>query len=267
MVPEWYKKAEELFLNGETYANIGKLINVDRKRVSYWIRKNGHQTDPKKVRNKKNFSRKYQFEEEIFEKIDTEEKAYWLGFLYADGYVSEYKNDISVSLAEKDVEHVIKLKDFIKTNAPIKIKQKKTKEKTYISYSLTFTSQKTKQDLINLGCIPRKSNILVFPNQNQVPSELLSHFIRGYFDGDGCVTHANKGKQIAVEILGTKDFIESLIKWSDINANIHSFKHSPTTYRVQYFGEKGNSFLEKIYHNSNIKLERKYSKFVNFRPC
>lgn len=266
MIPEWYKKAEELFLNGETYASIARLINVDRKRVSYWIRKNGHQTDPKRIRNKKTVSRKYKFEEAIFEKIDTEEKAYWLGFLYADGNVSEYKNDISVSLAEKDIEHVMKLKKFIKSDAPIKIKRKKFKDKIYISYSLTFTSKKTKQDLIDKGCVPRKSNILVFPNNNQVPSDLLNHFIRGYFDGDGSVTHANKGRQISVEILGTKDFIESLIEWSGINVNIHSFKHSPTTYRVQYFGGKANSFLEKIYHNSTVNLERKYNRYVNFRP-
>lgn len=267
MVPEWYGKAEEMFLKGDTYANIGRVLGADRKKVSYWIRKMGHQTDPKRLRNKKTVSRKYHFEEDIFENIDTKEKAYWLGFLYADGNVSEYKNDIEVGLAEKDSEHLKKLKSFLRSDAPIKEKKKKTKEKTYIGYTLTVTSQKTKKDLIDKGCHPRKSLSLIFPNKNQVPEELMPDFIRGYFDGDGSVTHANKGAQISAEILGTKDFIKSLIDWVGVDVNIHSFKHSPTTFRVQYFGPKAEIFFKIIYQNPTIYLNRKYKRYVNFRPC
>lgn len=266
MVPKWYDKAEEMFLKGDTYADIGRAIDVDRKRVSYWIRKMGHKTNPKRIRNSKTISRKYHFKEDIFETIDTEEKAYWLGFLYADGNVSEYKNDISVGLAEKDAEHLSKLKMFLQTNAPIKKKKKKHKNKTYIGYSLTVTSQQTKKDLIDKGCMPRKSMNLSFPDKKQVPKNLLPHFVRGYFDGDGSVTHANKGRQISAEILGTREFIEELIEWVGVDVNIHSFKHSPTTFRVQYFGPKAEVFFKKIYQNASVSLSRKYERYVNFRP-
>lgn len=266
MFPEWYAQAEEMFLQGDTYAEIGRFLGVDRKKVSYWIRKSGHKTDPKRIKNTKTIYRKYNFNEDIFEKIDTEEKAYWLGFLYADGNVSEYKNDIEVGLAEKDKEQIEKLKSFYQTDAPIKVKRKKTDGKIYVGYALTVTSQKTKQDLIEKGCIPTKSLILKFPNNEQVPENLISHFVRGYFDGDGSVTHANKGKQISAEILGTQEFIGSLIEWSGINVNIHSFNHSPTTFRVQYFGPKAESFFQKIYQDATVYMDRKYKRYVNFCP-
>lgn len=49
----------------------------------------------------------------IFENIDTEEKAYWLGFLYADGCVGSKESKVELSLAEKDLRHMEKFRSFI----------------------------------------------------------------------------------------------------------------------------------------------------------
>ena len=114
-----------------------------------------------------------------FEKIDSEEKAYWLGFLYADGYISFSENKIELSLAEKDVHHIEKFRDFLGINNRICYRP------SVKAYRLSFRSDKCKQDLINQGCTPRKSLTLKFPTSKQVPYELIRHFIRGYFDGDG----------------------------------------------------------------------------------
>lgn len=265
MFPEWYEKAEKLFLEGKTYVEIGKELTVGRKTVSHWLRKGGHKTDAKYFRDVK-ISRRYQLDETVFETIDTEEKAYWLGFLYADGFVSDSKNDIEIGLAEKDVAHLNKAKLFFNTDRPLSKKTKRMKEKEYIGYRLTITSQKLKADLINKGCVNKKSLILKFPTEEQVPKSLLPHFVRGYFDGDGSVTHANKGRQIAAEILGASDFIDGLIDWVDSSPTKHSFNHSVQTFRVQMFGPKANAFFEKIYENATIYLDRKYTKYVNFAP-
>jgi hypothetical protein len=116
---------------------------------------------------------------DIFQNIDTEEKAYWLGFLYADGCVHSQENKIELGLAEKDYEHLNKFRNFLQ------IKNKIAYRDSTKSYRLSFRSKKSKQDLIALGYIPCKSLLLHFPNSQQVPDYLIKHFIRGYFDGDG----------------------------------------------------------------------------------
>src|SRR5688572_26837187 len=126
-------------------------------------------------------NRKYNLNEQFFEKINTEEQAYWLGFLYADGCILERKigqSALHVKLAE--TEPLIKLAQSLKTNRPIA---------TYVSqngynigklyHTLTIVSDKIVQDLRQYGCVPRKSLTLKFPNN--LPEFLVSHFIRGYF--------------------------------------------------------------------------------------
>ena len=138
-----------------------------------------------------------------FEIIDTEEKAYWLGFLYADGCVGSKEDKVELGLAEKDLKHIEKFRDFMNITNKISYREK-TK-----SYRMSFRSAKCKQDLIDKGCIPKKSLILDFPNENQVPKHLIRHFIRGYFDGDGWFTNTESCFQIG--IIGTENFINGFL--------------------------------------------------------
>ena len=92
-----------------------------------------------------------------FEKIDTEEKAYWLGFLYADGSVGSKEDKIELGLAEKDLKHIEKFKTFMNINNKISYREK-TK-----SYRMSFRSAQCKQDLINKGCVPKKIIDFKFP--------------------------------------------------------------------------------------------------------
>ena len=134
-----------------------------------------------------------------FEIIDTEEKAYWLGFLYADGSVSSTDNRIELGLAEKDLNHIEKFKEFI--GIPNKISYRPQTK----SYRYSFKSIPCKEDLIKHGCVPKKSLILKFPTEEQVPEHLIRHFIRGYFDGDGWFSNTSSCFQVG--IIGTEDFI------------------------------------------------------------
>lgn len=92
--PEWINEAEKLYKENLPYYKIAKELNVNRKTINFYLRKKGYQSNPKYVRNvDRNKLRKYDYSyaEHIFEKIDSEEKAYWLGFLYADGHISSEK--------------------------------------------------------------------------------------------------------------------------------------------------------------------------------
>ena len=195
-----------------------------------------------------------------FEKIDTEEKAYWLGFLYADGSVGSKEDKIELGLAEKDLKHIEKFKTFMNINNKISYREK-TK-----SYRMSFRSAQCKQDLINKGCVPKKSLILNFPNENQVPKYLIRHFIRGYFDGDGWFTNTEKCFQVG--IIGTENFINGFLdSIENIDKKNKIFDvHREDGAKRYVFGAYNDvlNFLNWIYKDSNIHLDRKYASYVDF---
>lgn len=195
-----------------------------------------------------------------FEKIDNEEKAYWLGFLYADGSVGSKEDKIELGLAEKDLKHIEKFRNFIGIQNKISYRDSSK------SYRYSFRSSKCKQDLINKGCVPKKSLILKFPTEEQVPKELIRHFIRGYFDGDGWFTNTKECFQIG--IIGTEDFIKGFLDTiENINKNNKIFNvHRENGAKRYIFGAYQDvlNFLNYIYQDCNIYLDRKYEHYLDF---
>ena len=195
-----------------------------------------------------------------FETIDTEEKAYWLGFLYADGSVSSTDNRIELGLAEKDLKQIEKFRDFIGINNKISYRP------TTKSYRYSFKSVLCKADLIRQGCVPKKSLILKFPTEDQVPQNLIRHFIRGYFDGDGWFTNTEDCFQVG--IIGTKDFIKGFLNNIEVeNKNNKIFNvHREEGAKRYIFGAYQDvlNFLNWIYKDSNVYLDRKYEHYIDF---
>lgn len=149
----------------------------------------------------------------FFEVIDTPTKAYWLGFLYADGYIAK-DNTIRINLKKDDEEHLLKFMKAIEyTNGKIKYSTKKDGEKIYHQAYFSIRDSKMKQDLADKGCVNNKSLIITFP-YDKVPSSLYSHFIRGFFDGDGCLTWSISGKaksrNYRVNFTGTESILNSI---------------------------------------------------------
>lgn len=203
------------------------------------------------------------FDNTVFEKIDSEEKAYWLGFLDADGCVHGGPGDfrIELGLAEQDYCHLEKFKNFIGKNNKISYRAQ-TK-----SYRFNFRDKKVHQDLINLGCIPQKSLIIQFPTKEQVPDRFLSAFVRGYFDGDG--SFWNTDKSLGIEIISSKDFCCGLKQRYSLLNNISiypkHYDHPQGAYRIQTGNKKIiESFLTDIYSNATIFLDRKYQKYLEY---
>lgn len=126
-------------------------------------------------------SKIYHFDEDYFENIDTEEKSYWLGFFYADGYVRDRKthSESRLKLGIKDLEHLEKFKKTLKADNDIQIKEKLA--------ILALNTRKFTKHLIDKGCHQRKTFTIKFPYF--LNEHLIRHFIRGYFDGDGCINH------------------------------------------------------------------------------
>ena len=165
---------------------------------------------------------KHSWEASFFEKIDNPTKAYWLGFLYADGSVRDTKqySTFKLQLQRRDKSYLQKLKEDLQATHPIWdtfskgghfIRGKQMKDAFPSCFQVY--SKKACKDLILLGCFPRKSLILQFPTLEQVPNSLISHFIRGYFDGNGSIGfYIYKGycrKHYHISFCGTEHFLKA----------------------------------------------------------
>lgn len=211
-------------------------------------------------------SSKYQVDENYFEKIDSKNKAYWLGFLYADGCVlSKTKNGkisyvLEVSLSIEDISHLERLKMCLKSNSPIKIKLVKNK---YQACRITICNKKICEDLIKLGCTPRKSLTLTFPNEEQLPKELIPHFIRGYLDGDGCIYKGSS--DISVSIVGTLDVLTNIqdIMFQQFGLTKVKISKKGNAYQCIWQGlGNAKTWFDYLYNYEDIiYLQRKFDKF------
>lgn len=219
------------------------------------------------MRDKYERTRKLKVNEEYFEKIDTQEKVYWLGFLFADGCVKENNGSYSVvlQLAEKDKKTIYKFKKSIKSEHKVSKYYDKRIKKTY--YGISITSYKFAKNLINLGCCPRKTFTAEFPKK-YVPFKLMNHFVRGYFDGDGSVFRKDKkDKYPIVSICVSHIFGIQLRKylWDNVCIKKSSFRKSQSIYTIRLSSQQALSFLRWIYKDADIFLKRKYNRFL--RAC
>lgn len=205
-------------------------------------------------------SKKYEYYDNIFEVIDSEEKAYWLGFLYADGYVRERKSssELRLKLSIKDKDHLLKFKKFISPDDIPVVNELSGNSKCV---KVSINSRKIVKDLIKLGCTNKKSKNIKIP---KIHNSFINHFIRGYFDGDGWII-IDKNKKPAFGIVSSsKEMIKSINNIISENSNIEENKiYDYLTY--YNFTYKSHADIIKIseflYKKSNIFLLRKKYKF------
>ena len=201
----------------------------------------------------------------IFKKIDTEEKAYWLGFLYADGCMTSERNRVQIILNGKDKKHLEKFRDFLgysEKDRPIKAYYDNS---GYFKTRFSFRDEQIYNDLLNLGCIPNKSLILTFPSENQVPKDFITPFIRGYIDGDGYIGTVKKDNNIYARfgICGTENFI--LTCCEKLNWKQNKLRKSGKIYVMEWQGKYAKQYVNDLYDNAKIYLDRKY-EIVNKMP-
>lgn len=240
-------------------AATAKKYGINRKTIIAYAKERGF--TPTQHHNKP------LFDNTVFDNIDTEEKAYWLGFLYADGYITAKGNSVGLTLAEKDIEHLKKYNNFLKyPKGCIVYKNGVGKYGNQLwACSTTIGDDHLWQSLYNKGCVPNKSLILKFPTEEQVPSNLLRHFIRGYCDGDGSLGIYNKGNSIC--FIGTKDFLEGVQNFLDIKGSLyHKPEKAEEVHVLKYGSTKAFKVAEILYKDNSICLERKYNIYLNMNP-
>lgn len=213
----------------------------------------------KKLNIYKNEKPRYVANYNFFENIDTERKAYWLGFIYADGCVKN-KNSLTIGIHKKDIELLIQFKKDIEASHLFSYDKRN-------QVRITISNDKLYSDLNKAGVVPRKTKILTFPDVNILPFDLRPHFIRGYFDGDGCICIHKKSK--IVSFVGTENFLIEIrnIFHKELKLTKTKFYvRRPETPIIKNIVWSGNTNAKKIfnylYKDANIFLNRKYQKFL-----
>lgn len=201
-------------------------------------------------------------DEFYFSKIDSIDKAYWLGFLYADGCV--HSNDNSVSINITDLEHVKKFQAAIKAiNHKITISQDNRFKNAKPLYQFAIRDKQLHEDLIKWGCIPQKSLLIKkIPN---IPRDFVSHFLRGYFDGDGSLHYLQGTNNFRISFIGTENFLTDIQKELQTNISLQA-NIAGKAFVLQISGRRQvERILNYLYKdsNDNIRLNRKYKAYLD----
>lgn len=194
-------------------------------------------------------TRKYHFNERFFENIDTEEKAYWVGFICADGNI--YRNGLHIHISIKDIEHLKKL--ITSMNADNNIVHHKDN-----TITLSFNSEILTKDLEKSNITPKKTFTCEFPILKE---RYISHFIRGLFDGDGCIYIGERCKVWSIYTASEKmknQLVENILKYTKIICRVYKQGNGYTI----TFSKKQDilTIRDFLYKNATVFLERKKDK-------
>ena len=217
--------------------------------------------------------RKYRINENFFDKIDNQDKAYILGFLYADGCNYKPKQTVSMSLQEEDFDILEKIRVCMGNEHPLEYIDYSNKHDfgyTYKNqYRMLIFSKHMCDSLDNIGMTPNKSLTLEFP---RIDKELYRHFIRGYFDGDGSVYQSfvnENNKPVTLTITSTLLFLEKIKQIISDELGIYAgiydaSNHNGITKVLSMSTEASNIFLDWLYLDANLYMQRKYDRYIKY---
>ena len=246
---------------GHSIKEVAEHFNIGYRDALHYLIYFGYYTPTRKQSNVQNMCENSDF----FETIDTADKAYYLGLMMSDGYINKtiYNKEIGLALKSEDKYILDKLNSYISP--------KKKVQKYRNSYKWHVVSPKMYEDLKKYGIMENKSHHdILYPN---IPREFDKDFIRGYFDGDGCISIKSTGYIVVSIGSNSRMFLESLAaKLQEYGINTRpiftSYKSRINPYHTLYIsgGIHKAKFKNFIYHNAETYLTRKHRKTMEI-PC
>jgi len=238
--------------------NLAKVFSCDKKTIFRTLRANSVF-----LPNLGRFKSRVHCDADFFVDLSPT-SAYWAGFIASDGCLSYKSRSLFIALNERDIDHLYKFAEAIETNAKIGC------IKSNNSVRISIYSGKIFNSLLNLGITPNKSLTIADVN---IPYNLMSHFIRGVFDGDGYIG-GRKLTHIQFFISGNKPFLQQIQNVLVEECGVAKVKLYPLYplgsnrgYKLQYTGSQIFKILDFLYMTSTpqIRLERKYQRAVDLR--
>lgn len=245
----------ELYLSGQSQEQIERDLHMSHNSISAIL----DAYDVQK-RTPSEASRIYNFNEHYFDIIDTPNKAYYLGMLYADG-CNQKNNMITLRLQEDDYDILEKLNREIQNERPLLYTPRQCKNYKN-TWSLCFGSPYVSQRLCELGCIHTKSLILKYPTWLDL--YLQPHFLRGYMDGDGSI--CKNPKKMSASLVSTHSFCAEAAKLIQKMCNCHCYIYIQAEHEngdatsILKLNHKADAcmFLDYIYKDAELYMQRKY---------
>lgn len=207
--------------------------------------------------------RKFQFNESYFEVIDNSTKAYWLGFIAADGTITERGNSksLTINLQWNDKSLLDCFKSDLEYDGNIyelPIRKRNPNKQCVIR----INSYKLCTDLSKYYITPRKSFTVQFP---EIDECFYKDYIRGYFDGDGCISINKYGKPMFTIVSGSKIILEQINKILSEKCHIEpsSILTRKSVFTMGFYSkDKVKRVFQYLYTNADRFLERKFNKFA-----
>jgi len=218
----------------------------------------------------RNDSRRYMVDETFFDVIDTPEKAYWAGFILADGFIHRVKGQlpggVGIRLASVDRGHLEKFKTALSSDHPIRHEVSNPSPGNIVqgrhpSDKIVIYSIKLAASLGRLGIVPAKSKI-VEPYLD-FPKELHRHYWRGAVDGDGCIFFHNISW--GVNLVGTKAVVDAFKAFLLANGVLSNAQVLPkqSIFSFTVAGSRvSKQVADLLYKDATIYLDRKYEKYL-----
>ena len=250
-----------------TYSEIGKIIGLTAEQVKSWICK--HMPNREK--------KKRIINDDYFNKIDSRDKAYWLGFIYADGYISKHTNntisyEFGMKLQSVDRYILEKLNDnlggnnLITDNDECQVVIKGVPAIRHKSSHLRVFSKNIVNNLYENGIDFNKTKSDIYPIVNDI---YFLDFLRGYIDGDGWIYVRESPKVLQVGICAYGDKCLNYIKnklFIDYNITSGVYQNLEHKYSLLITGQQGEKLLDMIYKDINVPmLDRKYQKYLKYK--
>ena len=255
---EEYENIISLYNSGLSQAKVGELYNVRYYIIGKILRKCGIQG-----RDDSHKSRKYTINEKYFDNINTDNKAYVLGLLWSDGCNYTPSNYMKLELQERDKSILDKISIEINSNKPLKFNNLNEKNPNWQNtYRLEIINKHISKKLEELGMVKNKSLVLEFPKWLDV--SLYGPFLRGYFDGDG---HIQWNKTKFITMASTLQFCEYTKLFCEkelgINCSIYDTVNKNSNTKIFHIcgKEKIKCFLDFIYKDADLYIERKYNVY------
>lgn len=249
-------KIVELYKNGQSLREIANKYDCSVQAVLNTLKRHN-------INRRTN--RKYNLDENFFDEIDTPSKAYILGLFYADGYNNN--KELCLKLIEQDAELLKNIQCEFKSDRPLRlIASKNLKHNNCII--LELSSVKLCKQASKVGIEKNKTFKVKFPDF--LTDCLIPHFIRGYFDGDGCIYYNKRTNNIKFTLLGTVDLCKNIHNYFKDTLGIHSsiVTNKRISENIKILSVGGNAQVKKVmellYNNDKaIRMERKFTKYKN----
>lgn len=253
------KQIVQNYNSGKSSLAISKKFNIHPSTVLSIVRRWGYP-----VRTTKLTSKKYKFNEDFFENIDTEEKAYWLGFILADGCLSRGK-DLIIALKRSDENHLKKFINSLKGNNQLQYVKNNGGFNGIDAVRLSIRSKKIIEDLSKHGLSERKSMTSRIPTG--IPLNLINHFWRGVVDGDGhiCINNQPPYKYLEIGLCGSKNIVEEFSSFIHQKLGIRP-KVCPdhSIWKTKTGCSNAVKLCSLLYDNSTIYLDRKILTYKTY---